>query len=91
MKHPSHSGQIIRLKRLSGQVNGVIKMIEDQRYCVDILTQIKAAKSALKSVESNIVESHLNHCVSEVMSQKNEKAAQKMISEIKEILRSATK
>lgn len=91
MKHPSHSGQIARLKRLSGQVNGIIKMIEDERYCVDILTQVKAAKSALKSVESNIVESHLNHCVSEAMSQKDEKIAKKIVSEIKEILKSATK
>ena len=89
--HSCHKSQITRLKRLAGQVSGIIQMIEDERYCVDILTQIKAVKSALKSVESNIVESHLNHCVTQAIEGKDKKIAEKMINEIKEILKSATK
>ena len=91
MSHPSHSDQISRLNRLAGQVNGVIKMIESERYCADILTQIKAIKSALKSVESNIIETHLNHCVTKAIEGKDKKTSDKMINEIKEILKSASK
>ena len=71
MSHPSHSDQVNRLNRIAGQVTGVVKMIEDQRYCADILTQIKAIKSAIRSVESNIVETHLNHCVTRAIEGKD--------------------
>ena len=91
MSHPSHSDQVNRLNRIAGQVTGVVKMIEDQRYCADILTQIKAIKSAIRSVESNIVETHLNHCVTRAIEGKDKKASDEMINEIKEILRSASK
>jgi len=65
-------------------------MIEDERYCVDILTQIKAVKSAIKSVETNIIETHLNHCLTMAVTSKDSKNADKMINEIKGILKSAT-
>ena len=50
-KHPDHSTDIKRLNRIVGQIEGIKKMIEDKRYCQDILTQTKAASSALKSLE----------------------------------------
>ena len=88
-KGTSHKNQVNRLKRISGQVNGVVKMVEEQRYCLDIITQIKAIKSALVSVENNIVEEHLNHCLSSAMLTKDEKVAKGIVSEIKDLLRSS--
>ena len=60
---PNHSENLPRLNRISGQIDGIKKMIEEERYCVDIVNQIKAVRSALKSVEKNILQKHIKHCV----------------------------
>lgn len=52
-----------RLNRIGGQVKGVAKMVEDDRYCVDILTQIQAIRAALGKVESELLRDHIDHCV----------------------------
>jgi CsoR family transcriptional regulator, copper-sensing transcriptional repressor len=52
-----------RLHRIEGQVRGVERMVEDERYCIDILTQIAAATTALESVAFKILDEHVNHCV----------------------------
>jgi DNA-binding FrmR family transcriptional regulator len=49
--HARHTGQLPRLRRIEGQVRGLVRMVESERYCVDILTQIRAARAALKRVE----------------------------------------
>ena len=54
---------IKRLHRISGQVRGVERMIEEDRYCIDILTQIAAANTALESLAFKILEEHVSHCV----------------------------
>lgn len=56
-----------RLRRIEGQVRGVQKMVEEGRYCVEILTQIDAVTSALARVQDQILESHLNHCVADAL------------------------
>lgn len=56
-----------RLKRIEGQVRGIQKMIEEDRYCVDILVQISAIQSALKNVGFSITERHIKHCVSDAI------------------------
>ena len=58
-----HSDNLPRLNRVLGQVEGIKKMIEEKRYCTDILMQLRAVRSAIKSVESNILQKHLQHCV----------------------------
>ncbi|QQK76650.1 metal-sensing transcriptional repressor [Salicibibacter cibarius] len=58
-----------RLKRIEGQVRGIQKMVEDDRYCVDILVQISAIQSALDNVGFAITERHINHCVSDAIKQ----------------------
>lgn len=63
MKHATHTDQLASLKRIQGQVAGLIRMIEDERYCVDILTQTRAARAALKRVEQNVLRQHVQHCV----------------------------
>ncbi|MFS0752808.1 metal-sensing transcriptional repressor [Oceanobacillus sp. 1P07AA] len=60
---------INRLKRIEGQVRGIQKMVEDDRYCVDILVQISAIQSALKNVGFAVTERHMNHCVIDAIKQ----------------------
>ena len=54
---------IKRLHRIEGQVRGIEKMVEDDRYCIDILTQIGAVRTALENVGLKLLEDHVNHCV----------------------------
>ncbi|MDR1998300.1 MAG: metal-sensitive transcriptional regulator [Candidatus Margulisbacteria bacterium] len=82
--HPSHVKELTRLNRIIGQLEGVKKMIEARRYCPEILMQIKAVRSALKSVESNILQTHLESCVAESFADKQERT--RKITEIKELL-----
>lgn len=58
---------INRLKRIEGQVRGIQKMVEEDRYCVDILIQISAVQSALKNVGFSITERHIHHCVADAI------------------------
>ena len=69
MKHPSkHSvdvqkSMLDRLSRIEGQIRGIKKMIENETYCDDVINQIEASRSALKSIEMVLLESHINNCV----------------------------
>jgi DNA-binding FrmR family transcriptional regulator len=52
-----------RLSRIEGQVRGVARMVEDDRYCIDILTQVQAVRAALARVETELLKGHLGHCI----------------------------
>jgi DNA-binding FrmR family transcriptional regulator len=59
-----HKGEVLkRLRRIEGQVRGLEKMVEEDRYCIDILTQISAANNALKKVAVALLDDHIAHCV----------------------------
>ena len=57
-----------RLKRIEGQVGGLLRMVDDNRYCIDMLTQISAVRAALHKVEEEILRDHLSHCVADAFS-----------------------
>jgi CsoR family transcriptional regulator, copper-sensing transcriptional repressor len=62
--HRDNKPQLLaRLNRIEGQVRGITRMIEEGRYCIDVLTQINAARAALAKVESEMLKTHLSHCV----------------------------
>ena len=61
--HPSHVEQLPRLNRATGQIEAVKRMIAEGQYCVDILTQLRAARSALKAVELGVLETHMHFCL----------------------------
>ena len=52
-----------RLRRIEGQVRGIARMVEEDRYCIDILTQIRAVRAALRAVEDEVLKDHVEHCV----------------------------
>jgi DNA-binding FrmR family transcriptional regulator len=58
-----------RLRRIEGQVRGIEKMVDEERYCIDVLTQISAATRALQSVALGLVDGHLRHCVADAIGQ----------------------
>ena len=55
--------QLKRLRRIEGQVRGIAKMIEDEKYCIDVLTQVSAATKALQSVALGLLNEHMSHCL----------------------------
>jgi CsoR family transcriptional regulator, copper-sensing transcriptional repressor len=67
MKHARHISQEQRLRKIEGQVRGISRMVEEERYCVDILTQVRAARAALKRVEEAVVREHVEHCVAQAI------------------------
>lgn len=77
-----------RLKRIEGQVRGIQKMVEEDRYCVDILVQISAIQSALKQVGFSVTERHINHCVSDAI---KEGEGQETIDELMTVLKQLSK
>lgn len=62
---PNHESQLARLNKIEGQLKGIRKMIEERRYCVDIIDQIKAVTGALDKVQMGVLEKHVHHCVRE--------------------------
>lgn len=67
-----------RLRRIEGQVRGIAKMIDEDKYCIDVLTQISAVNSALQSVALGLLEEHLSHCVTRAAADGGAEAEQKL-------------
>ena len=63
MKHDNKSKLLNRLSRIEGQVRGIVRMVEDDRYCIDVLTQLQAVRAALSGVETQMLRDHLGHCI----------------------------
>ena len=80
MKHPCHKEEIPSLSRVEGQVRGIAKMIDEDKYCIDILNQIKAVRNAITSVEGRILKKHMKECVKEALN--NEKGFDDKVEEV---------
>jgi DNA-binding FrmR family transcriptional regulator len=83
----THSENIARLSRIEGQIKGVKRMIEEGEYCIDIITQIQAARAALQSVNKTILAKHLKHCVAGALEEKNETAIEQKLEEIMTVIK----
>lgn len=77
---------IRKLKTVSGQIDGLIKMIEDDRYCIDISNQVMASISILKNINKDVLRGHLEHCVYDSLKQENEEDIKEKIEEIEKII-----
>ncbi len=82
MKPPCHENELVRINRIIGQLEGVKRMIENQRYCPDILMQLKAARSAICSAERKIIGKHLESCVYAATLESTPEKKQAMIQEL---------
>jgi DNA-binding FrmR family transcriptional regulator len=81
-----HEAQIVRLNRIEGQIRGITRMIQDDRYCVDILTQIRSASNALAKVQENIFKGHLESCVRDSLTGDDARDREAKVDEILDIL-----
>ena len=86
MNNPCHDSQVNRLRKIEGQVRGLQKMIEERRYCMDIVSQLRAVQGALKKVELGILETHLQHCVQDALNSMSSEDAEAKIQEIIQLL-----
>ncbi len=77
---------LARLKRIEGQIRGIHKMVQEDRYCVDILTQTSAVVSSLHSFEDVIMENHLNTCVADAMKSENPDDKSEKIDEVMTVI-----
>jgi DNA-binding FrmR family transcriptional regulator len=84
--NPSHDSNLVALRRIEGQVRGVQRMIEDRKYCIDILNQICAVKGALASVEERILKRHFEHCVADAFEGTCEKEKQEKLDEVLKLI-----
>ncbi|AUS77756.1 metal-sensitive transcriptional regulator [Actinoalloteichus sp. AHMU CJ021] len=75
---PDKDSYLKRLRRVEGQVRGLSRMIENDSYCIDVLTQIAAATKALQAVSLGLLDDHLRHCVSEALTEGGEVADEKV-------------
>ena len=85
-KPTTHQEQLQFLKKIEGQVRGLQKMIEDKRYCIDIITKLHSVIGALYRVEGEIFKKHLDGCVAQALKGKSEIEKQKKINELIELM-----
>lgn len=75
-----------RLARIEGQVRGVSKMIEDDRYCIDVLTQVKAIQAAMRKVEAELLSDHADHCLAAAIASDDQAEREKKVAELVALL-----
>ena len=75
-----------RLRRIEGQVRGLARMVEAERYCIDIVTQISAVRAALRRVEEEILKDHVAHCVGHAIASGNKTMQRRKVAELMAVL-----
>lgn len=86
MQHANHKSCLTRLKRIEGQVRGIGRMIEEERYCIDILMQVDAARAALQRVKDEILKDHVSHCVENAIASGDAADQRQKIAELLTVL-----
>jgi DNA-binding FrmR family transcriptional regulator len=79
--HDDKSAVLARLKRVEGQIRGLQRMVEDDTYCIDVLTQVSAATKALQSVAVQLLDDHLRHCVTHAVQSDDRAESDRIITE----------
>ena len=86
MAKPAKASALKRLSRIEGQVRGLARMVEEDRYCIDIITQISAVRAALRRVEEEILREHIAHCVEHAIVSGDADEQRRKIAELIEVL-----
>ena len=86
MRKDSKASVQKRLGRIEGQVRGLSKMVEEDRYCIDIVTQISAVRAALRRVEEEVLRDHVAHCVEHAISSGNKTDQREKIAELMDVI-----
>ena len=86
MRSDAKAATLKRLNRIEGQVRGLGRMVEGDRYCIDVVTQISAVRAALRRVEEEVLRDHVAHCVEHAIKSGNRADQRKKIAELMEVL-----
>jgi len=86
MQKDTKAAVLKRLSRIGGQVGGLSRMVEEDRYCIDVVTQISAVRAALRRAEEEILRDHVSHCVEHAIASGNKAEQRRKISEIIDVL-----
>jgi DNA-binding FrmR family transcriptional regulator len=91
MRQEAKPSCLRRLRRIEGQVRGLARMVEDDRYCIDIVTQISAVRAALRRAEEEILGDHVAHCVEHAIASGDKGEQRRKIGELIEVLSRANR
>lgn len=83
----THTENLIALRRIEGQIKGIQKMVEEKRYCIDIVNQVHASINALRRIAEKILSKHMEHCVVDAIRGKSEQQKKEKIDEIIEVIK----
>jgi len=86
MSHDAKSSRLKRLNRIEGQVRGLARMVEEDRYCIDIVTQIAAVRAALRRVEESVLRDHIDHCVRHAIASGDKAEQEQKVAELMAVL-----
>ncbi len=86
MRTDAKTAVMKRLRRIEGQVRGLTRMVEDDRYCIDIVTQLSAARAAVRRAEAEILADHVAHCVEHAIASGNKTEQRRKVGELIEVL-----
>jgi len=86
-----HENALKRIKNIEGHIGGIYRMIEEDKYCVDVIRQIQAVQAALNKVQSIILEEHLNSCLISAVQGDDDRDRERVLKEIADIFETATK
>jgi DNA-binding FrmR family transcriptional regulator len=86
MEKQAKTACLKRLSRIEGQVRGLARMVEEDRYCIDVVTQIAAVRAALRGVEEKILREHISHCVELAIVSGNAAEQRRKVAELMEVL-----
>jgi DNA-binding FrmR family transcriptional regulator len=91
MSTSSKDSRLKRLNRIEGQVRGLARMVEEDRYCIDIVTQIAAVRAALRRVEEDVLRDHISHCVAHAMASGKKAEQEEKIAELMDVIARSTR
>jgi DNA-binding FrmR family transcriptional regulator len=91
MQADTRKACLSRLKRVEGQVRGIARMVEEDRYCIDVLTQIAAARAALAKIEEAVLSDHVAHCVEHAIASGDRDEQRRKVAELMDVLGRATR
>ena len=86
MNKQSKASCLKRLNRIEGQVRGLARMLEEDRYCIDVVTQIAAVRAALRRVEEEVLREHISHCVEHAIVSGNADEQRRKVAELMDVL-----
>jgi DNA-binding FrmR family transcriptional regulator len=91
MQTNAKASTLKRLRRIEGQVRGLARMVEEDRYCIDVVTQLSAVRAALRGVEEEVLRDHASHCIEHAIASGNKADQRRKVAELMDVLSRSTR